>query len=564
MELPLAADHLAVIDFSWWNVVVGLLGGLALFLYGIEKMSDGLRAVAGDGLKTLLAKLTANRFAGVLTGTIVTMIVQSSSLTTVLVVGFVSAGLMTLQQSVGVILGANIGTTLTAQIAAFNVADSAWLLVALGFLAFAAGRRDFARQLGSVLIGLGLLFLALAQMSSATSPLRGYPPFLELMQRLEHPVLGILMGAAFTALVQSSSATTGVLLALSSQGVMTLPAALAIVLGANLGSCVTALLAGLGKPAAARRAAVLHLLFNVLGVALWIFLLPQLALIVESLPGDLPRQVANAHTVFNVSNTLVLIWFTGPLTRLAQRLVPPDPPAPGAVPPVEPRYLDEKLFTTPSLALDRVRLELGHAGEVVLEMFARSDEAVLTGTRGSLERVAEMDRDVNHLYAAIVEFTRKLARREMTHTETASLEDCLAVVNYLENAGDIVASNMVTQGLRRLEHQLTISAPTRETLQNLHRAVEGDLRDALTAFQQLDAPLAERVVANKVPFERSTRAALELLRRRLIADEPSRTRTFQMEVDLVAQLQRLHYLARRIAKVVALPSPEEAEPERTV
>jgi len=540
-----------------WHIAIGLIGGLALFLYGIEKMSDGLRAVAGDGLKTLLARLTANRFLGVLTGAIVTAVIQSSSLTTVLVVGFISAGLMTLNQSVGVILGANIGTTLTVQIAAFKVTESAWLLVALGFVAFALGRRDAARQVGSVLMGLGLLFLALEQMSNATSPLRDSPPFLSLMTQLENPFLGILTGAAFTAMVQSSSATTGVILALASQSLMTLPAALAVALGANLGSCATALLAAMDKPTEARQAAVVHLIFNAVGVLLWVFLLPQLATAVEWLSVDLPRQVANAHAIFNVVNTMVLIWFTGPMARTAQWLVPARPssvtsPALGA-----PRYLDDALLETPSLALDRVRRELGHMGEIVTSMLEKAGQAVIAGSRRELESTAALDHDVNRIYVAVVDYTRRLARGEMSLNETRSLEDCLAAANYLEIAGDVVSSNYITQGLRRLEHQLTISPQTRHLLTGLQKFVADSLRNAVTAFQESDPTLAEKVVGGKEEFNTLARNALEQLRRRLLADESARIRTFQMEADLVAQLQRLHHLARRLAELAVPASSNE-------
>lgn len=532
------------------RIAIRLIGGLALFLYGIEKMSDGLRAVAGDRLKTLLARLTANRFLGVLTGAVMTAVVQSSSLTTVLVVGFVSAGLMTLQQSVGVILGANIGATLTVQVAAFRVTDSAWVLIAAGFAAFALGRRDAARQLGSVLLGLGLLFLALSQMAAATSPLRDYPPFLVLMANLQQPVLGILAGMLVTSIIQSSSATSGVVLALASQGLMTLPAALAVTLGANLGSCVTAQLAAIGKPAEARQAATVHLLFNCIGVLVWSFFIPQLAAIVTSFSSDLPRQIANAHTIFNVANTLVLIWFSGSLARAAQWLVP----APAARAPTPafgaPRYLDDALLETPALALHRVRLELGHMGGLVMDMFDQAGPAVMSGTRIALNNTAALDRAVNQVYVATVDYTRRLARREMSLPESRALEDCIAAANHLETAGDIIALNYVTQGRRRLELGLKISPPTQELLMELHAFVADALRTAIAAFQEGDVARAERVVQGKDDFARRAQTALEQLRHRLMDEGPDRTRTFQMEVDLVAQLQRLHHLARRLAKLV--------------
>jgi phosphate:Na+ symporter len=487
---------------------------------------------------------------------VVTAIIQSSSLTTVLVVGFISAGLMTLQQSVGVIMGANIGTTLTVQVAAFKITESAWLLVALGFAALTFGRRNIARDLGSMLIGLGMLFLALEQMSAATGPLRTYQPFLHLMQRLEYPALGIVVGAAFTALVQSSTATTGVVLALAGQGLLALPAALALGLGANLGSCVTALLASIGKPIEARQAALVHLLFNGIGVAVWSFFLPQLAALVQWTAADLPRQFANAHTIFNVATTAVMIWWAGPLARAAQWLAPgrPQPTEPPAK--FVPRYLDEGLMETPSLALDRARLEIGSMGDVVLSMIVQAGPAVLTGTQAELATVAAMDNEVGQRYVAIVEYLRRLAREQLTTAESAAFEDCLAAANYLESASDIIAISLIVQGQRRLEHGLKISPSTAKFLMELFATIHDVLRRGVLAFCERDQAVAQQVIASKSDFQLQAHMALEQLRQRLLTDEPGRIFTFQLEVELVAQLQRLHTLARRLAKLVA---PTDAE-----
>lgn len=551
-ELPEVAAKIAP---NWVGITIGLAGGLALFLYGIETLAEGLRAVAGDSLKRLLSSLTSNRFTGLLTGTVITALVQSSSLTTVLVVGFISAGLMSLKQAIGVIFGANIGTTLTLQLAAFHVTDSAWGLVAIGFTFFLLGRRDWARQLGSVFIGLGLLFLALGQMTNATLPLRSYQPFLDVMQELENPVLGILTGMAITALIQSSSAMTGMLLALASQGAMTFPAALAMTLGANLGSCVTAILASIGKPAEARQAAVVHVLFNTIGVLVWFPFLDVLQAISEALSDDLSRRIAHAHTLFNVSNAILLIGFVGPVAKLARWFVPDPPPSTLPIPARNPRFLDPGMIDTPSLALDRVRLELGHAGELVLANFDDAILATLSGDREQIDAVSARDQDVNHLYREIIDYSRRIARRELTTTETARLNDCLAAASHLESIGDVAGAYLTTQGLRRLEHSLQISPTTREALLRLQRHTRDDLQQALDGFIHGDQQAADKVVQGKHAYNAHVQETLDLLRRRLVSDEPHRIRTFQMEVDLVSQLQRIHFLARRIAKL-ALPATQ--------
>lgn len=224
-----------------------LFGGIALFLFGMEQMAGGLKSAAGNKMKDILARFTTHRVKAALTGCVTTAIIQSSSVTTVLVVGFVSAGLMTLTQSVGVIMGANVGTTFTAQIVAFKVGKAALLLVALGFAMLFVGKRDAVKQSGNIVMGLGLVFLGMDIMSDAMEPLRSYQPFIDVMARMENPVLGILVGAVFTAMVQSSSATTGIVIALASQGLLEFPAGIALIFGANIGTCFTAWLAALGK-----------------------------------------------------------------------------------------------------------------------------------------------------------------------------------------------------------------------------------------------------------------------------------------------------------------------------
>ncbi len=369
---------------------------------------------------------------------------------------------------------------------------------------------------------------------------------------------GVLAGAVITAVVQSSAATTGVLLALASQGAMTLPAALAITLGANLGSCATAWIAAWGRPAEGRQVAAVHLLFNLLGVMVWSFFLVPLARMTAAFSDDVSRQIANAHTIFNVANTLVLIWFTDPLARVAQRLIPARP---GGAPPARgtPRYLDESLLSTPALALDRLRREVGHLGELVLEMLRAAVPTVLTGSRRELQSVAESDQQVNALHRAMVEYVRRLARREMSLLDSKALEEILAAANELESAGDVISTNIVTQGCRRLDHGLTISPATQVEFQKLGAFVETALASAVRAFVEQDQNLAQQVRATKEEFQQRAQATLDALQRRLLADEPARSLTFQMEVDLVSQFQRLHFIARRLAKLV-LPTPSEPAP----
>lgn len=273
-------DVSQVSELEIFTMGMGLLGGLALFLFGMEQLADALKARAGDSLKDVLARLTTNRITGALTGAFVTACVQSSSVTTVLVVGFITANIMSLSQSVGVIFGANIGSTVTAQIIAFKVTKYALLLVAVGFGTSFLASREEVKQYGFMCMGMGMIFLGMGMMSSAMHPLRAYGPFLELMTQMESPLLAITVAAAFTGLIQSSAATTGIVIVMAGQGLISLPAGIALAFGANIGTCVTALLASIGKPREAVRASMVHVLFNVIGVLLWVGLIDQLGRIV--------------------------------------------------------------------------------------------------------------------------------------------------------------------------------------------------------------------------------------------------------------------------------------------
>ena len=322
---------------DWLQLILGLTGGLALFLGGLQLLSEGMKKAAGETMRIVLAKLTTNRFKGALTGAFVTGVLNSSTVTTLLVVGFISGGMMTLAQSVGVIMGANIGSTVTAQLLAFNLSAYSLGPVAIGFFMWFTAKREKVTYYGMMIMGIGLVFYGMGLMSEAMTPLRSYEPFLEILRGLERPLAGILAGAIFTAIVQSSAATVGIAIAMASEGLLALPAGIALALGANIGTAITTALMGIlsAKSTEAVRASVVHVAFNVLGTLIWlpfIWLLVDLAVTISpsspELEGmardaaDVPRQIANANTMFNVINTLLFIGFAGWFAKLAERLVP--------------------------------------------------------------------------------------------------------------------------------------------------------------------------------------------------------------------------------------------------
>lgn len=563
--VPARAAMGGEVELAWATMSMSLFGGLAIFLFGMEQMADALKAVAGERMKLILARLTTNRFMGALTGAFVTAVIQSSSVTTVLVVGFITAGLMSLAQSIGVIMGANIGTTITAQIVAFKVTKAALLMIAVGFGMLFFGKQERFKQYGAILMGLGLVFFGMAVMSDGMKPLRSYQPFLDLMVRMENPLVGILIAALFTGLVQSSSATTGIVIVMASQGFITLPAGIALAFGANIGTCVTALLASIGKPREAIRAAVVHILFNVAGVLLWLGFIDQLAAFVsvispaaqglvgtEKLAAEAPRQIANAHTLFNVANTLIFIWFTGPIARIVERLVPDRPLEESVI--VEAKYLDEELLQTPSLALERVRLELGHMGERIKKMVAAMMPTVLTGDRESLREIAKMDDEVDILHGQIVTYLGEISRRSLTGQQTKMFVRMMDVSRDLENIGDIIETDLITLGSKRLEREVRVSRGTQDVLMDLHSHVAKTVDDAIDAVVREDQRLALDVMAAKLDINRLVEEAEAHQTKRLVAEEPGRLAAYVIEVDIIEKLKRIYYFAKRMAKTVV---PEE-------
>ena len=301
-----------------------LFGGLALFLYGMNMMSDGLEAAAGNKMKEILEKITANRFLGVIVGALITAVIQSSSATTVMVVGFVNTGLMTLKQAVWIIMGANIGTTITGQLIALDVGELAPLMAFIGVAITMFSKNEKHHHYANILAGLGILFIGMDMMSGAMKPLRDVPEFVNLLTSFSNPILGIIAGAIFTAVIQSSSASVGILQALASSGAIGLSSAAFVLFGQNIGTCITALISSLGASTNAKRATILHVLFNVIGTVIFtiVCLVSPLVSIVEGMPpGNVPSQIANLHTIFNIVTTVLLIPFGQYLVKLAEMIL---------------------------------------------------------------------------------------------------------------------------------------------------------------------------------------------------------------------------------------------------
>lgn len=539
-------------------LVTGIGGGLALFLYGMRKMSDALKTVAGGRMKAVLARLTTNRFTAAASGALVTAVIQSSSVTTVMVVGFISAGLINFTQSVGIIMGANIGTTITAQIIAFKITKYSLVMIALGFLLELVGKSARVRYYGTALMGLGLLFFGMELMSSAAMPLRSFPPFIELMQEMRNPLLGIAVGALFTALVQSSSATTGIVIVLATQGFISLEAGIALIFGANVGTCVTAMLAAIGKPREAKQAAVVHVLFNLIGVLLWVGFIPLFANLVREisplaselqgaarLAAEVPRQIANAHTLFNIGNTLIFLGFAGLIARVVEWLVPL--PKVMAADRGRAVFLDDLYLTQPAVALDRSRMELGRLTTHVRAMADHALPHALSGGYDELHALQEEEEGVDKLYAEIVGFLGELSTQDLVEPQPRQLQMQIGVANYLENLADVVGTGFVPAGAQRLEKRISVSEDAAAGLTGLHRFACRSLEQAGHAFDSGDVDSARTVLESKESFNQQADA----LRLQFVQQmSRSNVQQYHFLLGLIDHIKRVHTLARRLSRLV--------------
>ena len=467
------------------TIVVGLFGGLGLFLLGIQMLADGLQKAAGERMRRILELFTSKPITAVLTGAAVTALLQSSSTTTVMIVGFVNSGLMTLTQAVGTIMGANIGTTITAQIVSFNIYSLAYPLIAVGALFYYFSQKKMKRYGGMGVLGFGLLLLGLSTMSASVSPVREYEPFLRLLVTIgDRPLLGILAGALFTAVIQSSSATTGLVIAFSWQGILSLPAGLALIVGANLGTCITVVLASLNAPISAKRAALSHVLFNLSGVLLFVIFRRPFTSLVLMTGGTVARQIANAHTLFNIFTTLIVFPLLPYFVKSVTALVPGD----DAILETKPKYLDDRLIQTPG-ALISAQKEALRMGSLAVDMVEQAVSAFTDGNTDHLDEIERGEEGVNSLEKAITAYLAKANQHSMNETEAREIVNLMHVVNDLERMADH-AVNIAELADARETGRHELSDAAKEDLQKMFGEVDRISRGVLEALGDQDVDKA--------------------------------------------------------------------------
>lgn len=420
--------------------LLSLLGGLALFLYGMQMMSNGLEAAAGNKMKQILEKLTSNRIKGVVVGAAITAVIQSSSATTVMVVGFVNSGLMTLNQAVWIIMGANIGTTITGQLIALDMGAIAPLIAFLGVACIMFLKSERARHIAAIFAGLGVLFIGMDMMSASMAPLRESEMFMEFMTNFSNPLLGILVGAVFTAVIQSSSASVGILQALAATGMIPLSSAVYVLFGQNIGTCITAVLASIGTKTVAKRTTVIHLSFNVIGTTIFTILTMVTPFVswMEMMNPDPVAQIANTHTVFNIVTTLLLLPFGNLLAQFATKILPDNDKEEDTVQrlvyirPFESNYP----VGHAAVVLSQIEGEVGRMLEKVKKNVAQSYDAVIKGSTDKMEDIVAREDYIDYLNGEIARYIVSLMSVEMSEQDTRIINSYYMMISNIERIGD--------------------------------------------------------------------------------------------------------------------------------
>ena len=446
--------------------LISLLGGLSLFLYGMQMMSNGLEAAAGNKMKRILERLTANRILGVLVGAGITAVIQSSSATTVMVVGFVNSGMMTLQQAVWIIMGANIGTTITGQLIALDIGAIAPLFAFIGVAMIVFLNKEKLHHFGKIIAGLGILFIGMDMMSAAMMPLRESEAFISLMTQFSNPVLGILAGAIFTAIIQSSSASVGILQALASSGVIGLPQAVYVLFGQNIGTCITAVLAAIGTSRNAKRTTIIHLSFNIIGTIVFtiICMVTPFVSLMEGLTPNVSAQIANTHTIFNITTTLLLLPFGTQLAKMATKILPDRAEEKEDIMhleyiqpmiPIETR--GETKIGISAIAVNAIRNELTRMTKMAKENVALSFDAVREGNTGLLEEVRNREEYIDFLNKEISKYISRMLVKERNPKDSQYMSVLFKVCGNLERIGDH-AMNICEYTNMIQEKQISFSA----------------------------------------------------------------------------------------------------------
>jgi phosphate:Na+ symporter len=485
-------------------LLIGLFGGLGLFLLGMSMMSEGLQNSAGNRMRTILQKLTHNRFLGLGFGAIVTMVIQSSSATNVMLVSFVNSKLMRFKQTISIMLGAAIGTTITAQIIAFKLTDYALVFVVLGLLIRYIAKRNQNKEIGKTILGFGILFFGMYIMSESVSPLKSYDPFIQLILRLEAPLIGIIIGALLTAIIQSSSAFIGILIILSMQGLLTVSAAIPLIIGANVGTAITTVLASLNGSKEAKQVALAHTLMKIIAATVAVFFIPTLIKIITALSSEnlglngfngdeniiYPRQIANAHTIFNIGLCILFLPVTNIYAKIISRILPMKEKA---IPPFTLMHIDDSLLAAPSIALNAAREELVRMMKKVTYMTENIIQPFLNRNSDTLKEIEQEEEEINFLRDKIVDFLIKATQNDIPVESAEEAFIMMNAVKEYEQIADILSTQLKEKAVSWCISDYEFSEEGRNELIKYHEHTIAILQEAVTVYDDFNLKKAKNL-----------------------------------------------------------------------
>lgn len=545
-------------EISIFLMFTSLFGGLGMFLYGMEMMSDGMKIAAGNKMRSVLEKLTSNRLLAVGVGAFVTMVIQSSSATTVMLVSFVNSGLLTFVQGLGVILGSNIGSTITAQIVAFKVTDYALALVAVGALTALFSKKDSTKNIGFVILGFGLLFYGMKVMSDTMKPLRSNPMFNDILISLENPFMGILAGAAFTALIQSSSATTGIVITLASGGSITLEAGIPLILGANVGTCVTAVLAGLNASREAKRVAIAHVTFNLIGVGLFCFWIPTFAEFIAQTSDNIPRQIANAHTIFNILATVVFIPFTPLVGKLILKYFP-DENINRDISKPKVMHLNDDVFDTPTVAISNAQAEIrgviGLLERVVgsvsrpfisndsLHDIENEEEDFEAGLQNRMEKITFLNNEISS-------YLIKVNNQDLNDVQSREVFTLVSVVHNINSVKNSVNLRLHDLLIKKESQSKELSDNLIQEVESYHKKIIKQIKRLGKFFEKYDKDKIDKIVSKGKKFKNlEEKYRIEHIKRSNSNNEDDAQK--QIYLDLMDMLKEISIFIDLIAERLA-------------
>lgn len=542
-----------------FGTILTMAGGLGLFLFGMELMSDSIEKVAGAKLRRILEIFTTNRFMGMIVGIIFTGIIQSSSACTVMVVSFVNSGLMNLYQAAGVILGANIGTTITSQLVSFNLSKIAPLILLVGVVVMMFTKKEKVRKVAEVVVGFGILFVGLSTMSQAMANMKNEPQVVNLLMSLKNPFLATLMGFALTAVIQSSSVTVSIVLLLANQDLLPLPITLYIILGCNIGACATAMLASMTGKKDAKRAALIHLLFNIIGtVIIYIALFvagDQIVELIKSISADNGRFVANAHTMIKIAQVIMLFPFTGWLVKMTYLIVPGEDQKVGYRESYQLKYIGDKVVFNPATAVVEVVKELERMASLAEENLNRAMNALITLDEEDIEEVYEVEKNINFLNHAITDYLVKINQTTLPIEDLNSLGALFHVVNDIERIGDH-AENVADAARQRKEEGVSISKEAQKELGDMLEMVNKIIRYAVEMFAKSDETHMQEIITLEDQVDEKERELQKKHVERLTKGECS-PEAGMIFSDVVSGLERVADHATNIA--FAITTEEEMD-----